>query len=81
MGPSLISNAPFQGCHCISLISTLATPKLDVDFCELYTKKQTVSCKRYPLSLPDIRGCSFRELRVFKIAHMSKIQKIDALFL
>ena len=56
MGPSQISDAPFQGyvIVCISLISTLAIPKLDIDFCELYTKNVAVSCKRYPPSLPYI---------------------------
>ena len=41
----------------MSLISTLAIPKLDVDFCELYIyifKHVAVSCKRYPPSLPYI---------------------------
>ena len=32
MGPSQISDTPFQD----SLVSTLAIPKLDVGFCELY---------------------------------------------
>ena len=42
MGSSQMSDTPFQGysyvmlCHCISLVSTLAIPKLDVDVCELY---------------------------------------------
>ena len=51
---------PFQGyvivCHCISLISTLAIPKLDVDFSESYTKKCSsfLQVILYPPSLPYI---------------------------
>jgi hypothetical protein len=38
MGPSQISDTPFQGYVIVFLyiISTFAIPKLDVDFCELY---------------------------------------------
>ena len=43
-------------CHCISLISKLAIPKLDVDFCELYINV-AVSCKRYP---PSVQTCGKR---------------------
>ena len=56
MGPSQISDTPFQG-YGIAPISPLAVPKLDVDFCELCIYiyiNVAVSCKRYPPSLAII---------------------------
>ena len=62
MGPSQISDAPFQGyvIVCISLISTLAIPKLDIDFCELYTKNVAVSLQALPPKFTIYHYCNKR---------------------
>ena len=85
MGPSQISDTPFQGyCHYyfsnIHISNTHPNWTLiSVNIIYIYINNVAVSCKRYPqvyhISLLYKRvvkkcGCPFREPRVFETAHL-----------